>query len=52
CWEGGQRSSQSSEQVEKPQAVEKHHKSLDCEKSFSWSFNLIQHQRIHTGEWP
>ncbi|NXD03504.1 ZN436 protein, partial [Certhia familiaris] len=31
---------------------EKPHKSLECGKSFSQSFHLIQHQMIYTGERP
>ncbi|NXB00732.1 ZN436 protein, partial [Cnemophilus loriae] len=50
--EGDQRSSRSSELVEKPQAGDKPYKYLECEKGFSRSFNLIQHKRIHTVEWP
>ncbi|NXQ55058.1 ZNF16 protein, partial [Anthoscopus minutus] len=45
CWEGSQRSGQILELVEKFQLC------LECEKGFSQSSGLIQHQRIHMGEW-
>ncbi|XP_059727656.1 zinc finger protein 391-like isoform X1 [Haemorhous mexicanus] len=50
--EGVSRSSRSSELVEKPHGREKPHKCLECEKGFSQSLHLIQHQVIHTGERP
>ncbi|RMB92700.1 hypothetical protein DUI87_30846 [Hirundo rustica rustica] len=52
CQEGSQRSSQSSELVEKPHGGEKPHKCLECGKGFSWRSSLIEHQVIHTGERP
>ncbi|NXQ39477.1 ZN397 protein, partial [Catharus fuscescens] len=45
-WEGGRRSRQSSELVEKP------HKCLECGKGFSYRSRLIRHVVIHSEEKP
>ncbi|NXS31280.1 ZN287 protein, partial [Pomatostomus ruficeps] len=50
--EGGWRSRQGSELVEKPHSAEKPHRCLECGKGFSYSSSLICHQVIHTVEKP
>ncbi|NXM80817.1 ZN287 protein, partial [Oenanthe oenanthe] len=50
--EGSRRSRQTSELAEKPHGGEKPHKCLECGKGFSYSCDLIQHQRIHNEEKP
>uniref|UniRef100_A0A8C0U5N8 C2H2-type domain-containing protein n=1 Tax=Cyanistes caeruleus TaxID=156563 RepID=A0A8C0U5N8_CYACU len=51
CQEGIWRSCRSSELGERAHGREKPHKCLECGKSFSWSFKLREHQRIHPGKW-
>uniref|UniRef100_A0A8C3VFM3 C2H2-type domain-containing protein n=1 Tax=Catharus ustulatus TaxID=91951 RepID=A0A8C3VFM3_CATUS len=51
--EGGRRSRQSSELVEKPPGGEKPHKCLECGKGFRQSSHLFRdHEQTHTGERP
>ncbi|NXG11398.1 ZN180 protein, partial [Sakesphorus luctuosus] len=52
--EGGRRLTQSSDLVmqQQLQTGEQHYKCLQCGKSFSQSYNLISHQKIHIGERP
>ncbi|CAN8175889.1 unnamed protein product [Coccothraustes coccothraustes] len=50
--EGGRRSSQSSELVEKPHGRENPQECLECGKGFSHSCSLMEHQNIPTGERP
>ncbi|NXF00087.1 ZN623 protein, partial [Menura novaehollandiae] len=52
CQEGSQRSSWSSDLVEKPHTREKPYKCLECGKSYSTISILMEHQNIHTGERP
>ncbi|NXG09438.1 ZN836 protein, partial [Sakesphorus luctuosus] len=54
CWEGDQSFSQSSDLVvqQQLQTEERPFKCLECGKSFSKSFCLIQHQVVHSGERP
>uniref|UniRef100_A0A8C3UD31 C2H2-type domain-containing protein n=1 Tax=Catharus ustulatus TaxID=91951 RepID=A0A8C3UD31_CATUS len=50
--EGGRRSRQSSELVEKPPGGEKPHKCLECGKGFRYRSRLIWHHMTHTVEKP
>ncbi|NWS85323.1 ZNF2 protein, partial [Toxostoma redivivum] len=50
--EGGWKSRQSLQVVEKFHGGEKPHECLECGKGFIYRCRVIQHQRIHTGEKP